>query len=64
MNECTGLTLEEYLEQQKTEMLSDLNRWGAGLALGHEPNENELASHYIQCGAHDRFRNTHPRRDV
>lgn len=60
----TGLTLEEYLSLQIVEILSPLNQWGAGLAFGHEPNENELAEHYIACGASDRFCKTHPRCDT
>ncbi len=58
------LTLREYLSLQVAEMLSSLNRWGAGLALGHDPNEDELAQYYVQCGASDRFRKTHPRCDT
>ncbi|OGZ16348.1 MAG: hypothetical protein A2494_00490 [Candidatus Lloydbacteria bacterium RIFOXYC12_FULL_46_25] len=60
----TGLTLQEYLSLQLSEILSSLNRWGAGLALGHEPNEDELAHYYVACGASDRFRQTHPRCDA
>lgn len=60
----TGLTLEEYLALQRIEILSPLNRWGAGLVLGHEPNEDELVCYYIACGASDRFREKHPRSDT
>lgn len=59
-----GLTLEEYLSLQMTEMQSPLNRWGAGLTFGHDPDDNELAEHYVSCGASDRFRETHPRCDA
>lgn len=58
------LTLQEYLSLQMAEIFSSLNRWGAKLALGHEPNDDELAEHYIRTGANDRFRKTHPRCDV
>lgn len=58
------LTFEEYLSLQISEMLSSLNRWGAGLRFGHDPTEEELARHYIECGANDRFRASHPRCDV
>lgn len=62
--EKDGLTLEEYLALQMAEMLSSLNRWGAGLVFGHDPNDDELAYHYVACGASDRFRQTHPRCDA
>lgn len=60
----TCQTFEEYLSLQVEEMLSPLNRWGAGLTLGHEPTEEELAEYYIACGASERFRESHARRDV
>lgn len=62
--ERDGLTLEEYLDEQRKEILSPLNRHGAGQVLGREPNEDELAHYYVQCGASDRFRQAHPRRDA
>ena len=59
-----GLSLAEYLSLQFTEIKSALNRWGAGLFFGHEPNDDECAQYYVECGASDRFRKAHPRCDI
>lgn len=59
----TVSTMEEYISLQVNEMLSPPFREKARLALGHDPNEDELALYYVESGAGDQFRETHVRRD-
>jgi|WetSurMetagenome_2_1015567.scaffolds.fasta_scaffold1482291_2 hypothetical protein len=51
----TKLPYPEYIRKEIEQICSPLNRWGTGLVVKHDPSDNELAEHFIECGAADRF---------
>jgi hypothetical protein len=55
----TKLPRTEYWEKQKQQALGDLNRWYAGEKLGHEPDDEEAAKHFIEQGGAEAFAETH-----
>lgn len=61
MNGSQDQEFEQYIQGQITEIQSDLNRWGAGKDLGHDPDCNELVIHYIKSGGARRYAERHNR---
>lgn len=63
MNGSRDQELEQYMQGQLNEMQSALNRWGAGEEFGHDPNNDELAAHYIRSGGARRYAILHNRNE-
>ena len=61
MNSSQEQEFEQYIQGQLCEIKSDLNKWGAGEQFGHDPDHNELAIHYIETGAAQRYAERHNR---
>ncbi|MEK9201570.1 MAG: hypothetical protein AAB944_01215 [Patescibacteria group bacterium] len=45
----------DYMTKQLEEMFSPLNRYFTGIAVGHNPNEEECMMHYSLNGGSDSF---------
>ncbi|HDQ16585.1 MAG TPA: hypothetical protein ENN31_00470 [Candidatus Vogelbacteria bacterium] len=54
-----AINIELFMALQRKEMLSGLNRYYAGLALGHSPDDFEAVMHYINSGGAADFRRRH-----
>lgn len=56
----------DYMKAQIEEMLSSLNRYYTGIALGRSPSSDEAATHYVENGGPEDFEKrwflTHPPR--
>jgi hypothetical protein len=53
------LSLKEYLDLQKQEILGPLNMWLAGEKLGHTPTHQEAALFYEESGGAADFAKRH-----
>jgi hypothetical protein len=51
----TIITRREYLTRQIEEIKSAFNRWVTGEEVGHSPDDNEAALHYINHGGAEHF---------
>ncbi len=49
------LSLKEYQEEQKKEILGPDNEWFTGEKLGHSPTDEEAAQHYVEHGGPESF---------
>ena len=54
------ISFEERRKKQEAEILSNDNRWYAGLAIGHDPTPEECAWHYVNSGGAKRFAEQDP----
>lgn len=52
---CIRSDLLSYMKAQTGEILSELNRWFTGIAVGHDPTPDECAWHYINNGGAEAF---------
>lgn len=53
------LSLKEYLELERQEMLSPENKWFAGEKLGHSPTDQEAEQYYVENGGPEGFAKRH-----
>ncbi len=57
------LSLKEYQELQKDEILGADNKYFAGQELGHPPTAEEAAEHYVTHGGPEHFAQEHLLKD-
>lgn len=50
-----SLTLFEYLQLEKNEILGSDNMWFTGVTIGHHPTPEEAARHYVENGGPENF---------
>lgn len=55
----TPLSLKEYEELQKNEILGSDNEYFTGQELHHSPTDEEAAKHYIEHGGPEHFAENH-----
>lgn len=48
--------LADHMQAQLNEMLGPVNRYFAGIALGHSPSDEEAIWHYLHNGGPENFR--------